>query len=810
MRRGAARTPAPLVVFAALTAGCGRADRAPPAPPPFPEHTMVAPAAPASSASSAAPEAPSPTFFIPDSQLTPILADPRLAKVEDARVSGEPGKAADALRDALQREKPSEDDAVRWRYQLGRLEAAAGRHERALDAYQAAMATGWPLASRARCAASREATLLGRFLDAERLADGGVDGSCALALADALAGQGKHEAAVLRWEAALPSLSRGEAAAVRVSLARSLLSLGRPDRAFELATEVWLSAPAGATGRDAKSVRDEADKALRKAGKPPKTTWDDELTRLSALLAAGRLGDVTEGLERLRAAMPEAERRGELGCKLETLTGKLLVRKKQRGDAADAFGEARKLCTGDSLVVALWQGGNASRAAKRPEDALARFEELERIAPKHRLADDARVRGAEAARELGDDARFSKMLLEIADTYPEGDMVTEGLFLLALDRIMKGDWGGAARPLELSLAVKPEERDVYRAGRAAYFQARMFAETGDRDRAKAGYAKVVREVPLGYFMLLAHARLAELDPELAKRTLDEVTAPPEGGLVLHDDPALHGEVFARALELLRQGDVEAARREIASLGLGSELDWTLAAVYARAGAHAVAHALSQGRLVDWLTHYPSGSWRKAWEIAYPRPYPALVEREAKRSGIPPSFAYAIMREESAFDPQAVSTSNAIGLMQLILPTAKTMAKKLSLPVSERALRVPATNVALGCRYLGDLRDAWGAMPLLAVPSYNAGPGAPRRWLRERPLVPFDVFVESIPYDETRQYTKRVIKSYAAYLYLYDPSRLHEVLHVPMRASGAPTATPSLVEERDGAPSPRDGSDDLGE
>lgn len=798
----ARRTGGSLALLLGLVgSACGRKEAPPPAPPPFPEGVAAASSS-APVASASAPPAPAePPFVIADALLTPILADPRLAKVEDARLAGEPTAAAEALRDAIARAKPAPPDAVRWHYQLARLEAAAGHPDRAHDAYKAAGSEAWPLQARALCLAASQANALGRFADAEKLADGPPDKTCALARAEALAGQGKHEAAVKLWETELPSLSKGEAHAVRVKLATSLLSLGQNERAFALATEVWREAPAGAAAREAKSVRDKADQALRKVGKPPKTTWDDELTRLSGLLDAGKLGDVGEGVEKLRASLPEAQKKGELGCKLELLTGKLLVRKKQRKDAADVFGEAKRLCKDEALVQALWQGGNASLSAKRPDEALSRFEELEKIAPKHRLADDARVKGAEAARELGDMARFSKMLLEIADAYPEGDMVTEGLFQLALDRIQKGDWGGAARPLELSLKHKPEERDVYRAGRAGYFQARMLAETGDKERAKAGYAKVMKDAPLGYFMVLAHARLAELDPALAKATLEEAQKAAGAELVLRDHPDLHGEVFGRALELLRQGDVEAARREIATLSLGEELHWTLAAVYARAGAHAVAHALPKGKLVDWLAHYPSGSWRRAWEIAYPRPFSPVVEREAKKSGIPTSFAYAIMREESAFDPHAVSKSNAIGLMQLILPTAKTMAKKVGIPVSEGALKVPATNVALGCRYLGDLRKTWSAMPLLAIPSYNAGPGAPRRWLRERPLVPFDVFVETIPYEETRQYTKRVIKSYAAYLWLYEPAMLGEVLTIPVRAAGE--TQPQLPDEPEGPPAPLD-------
>src|SRR5581483_3447198 len=144
---------------------------------------------------------------------------------------------------------------------------------------------------------------------------------------------------------------------------------------------------------------------------------------------------------------------------------------------------------------------------------------------------------------------------------------------------------------------------------------------------------------------------------------------------------------------------------------------------------------------DWLEHYPAGRWRAAWELAYPRAYGDLVARESARSGIPDALAFAIMREESAFDPHAASAAHAFGLMQLIVPTAKRMAKHLSLPADEDALRRPEVNVALGCRYLSVLRGEFPDDPLLAIPGYNAGSGAPRRWIAEHPTADFDLWVE---------------------------------------------------------------------
>jgi soluble lytic murein transglycosylase len=126
-----------------------------------------------------------------------------------------------------------------------------------------------------------------------------------------------------------------------------------------------------------------------------------------------------------------------------------------------------------------------------------------------------------------------------------------------------------------------------------------------------------------------------------------------------------------------------------------------------------------------------------------------------------------MREESAFDPEAVSPSHAYGLMQLIVPTAQHVGKGLGVTVDLAALTTPEMSIKLGCRYLGELRTRFASNPDLAVPAYNAGPGASQRWLQNRVCDDFDLWVESISFDETRRYVKRVLTSAAAYSYLYE-------------------------------------------
>ncbi|HEY1535606.1 MAG TPA: lytic transglycosylase domain-containing protein, partial [Polyangiaceae bacterium] len=142
--------------------------------------------------------------------------------------------------------------------------------------------------------------------------------------------------------------------------------------------------------------------------------------------------------------------------------------------------------------------------------------------------------------------------------------------------------------------------------------------------------------------------------------------------------------------------------------------------------------------------------------------------------------YAIMREESAFDPDAESPADAYGLMQLIVPTAKTMARPLGLPFDRASLKRPSVNVALGSSVLAKYAAAFPENELLAIPAYNAGPNNPKRWLRERPNADFDIWVELIPFVETRRYIKRVLSSRAAYAFLYQRGDFEAFARLPSK------------------------------
>jgi soluble lytic murein transglycosylase len=344
-----------------------------------------------------------------------------------------------------------------------------------------------------------------------------------------------------------------------------------------------------------------------------------------------------------------------------------------------------------------------------------------------------------------------------------------------------------------------EDRALGSAGRAAYFRARVSQLAGDAADAKTRYAGLLAAQPLSFYMLLALERLRGLDPAAATAALDAARShedPPP--FLTHEHPELASPAFDRFQRLLEVGELDAARREASAGGLladgvDPEVLWTVAWSYDQAGAPDLGHAYARGRLVDFRAHWPAGRWLVPWRVAYPRPWADTVTTESKAAGIPAPLTWSIMREESAFNPDAKSGANAYGLMQLLVGSGRQVARGTSFVVDEDSLRRPEVSIALGARMLASMRASFPGNPSLAVAAYNCGSAPVRRWLGERGGDDFDVFVERIPYEETRNYIKRVLTSEAAYATLYAPEALPELYALPERGPDA-ASTPSSSSE----------------
>ncbi len=515
-------------------------------------------------------------------------------------------------------------------------------------------------------------------------------------------------------------------------------------------------------------------------------TVADRARRAKGWLDANDSAKALTDAEAVLAATPKSSTSNhDVACDAAVVRARATTHAK--GSPADAWGDAIARCDGEEpLATALYSGGKASASAHRYDEASQRFAKLEQILPANHLADDAHYRFAMAARDGGDDARFVALMTTLPDLYPDGDMRSEALFQVALYRLERGENDLAKAVLDKAVAVDPHDHAWGTAGRAAYFRARVAQLTGDVADAKARYVKLIGDEPLAYYMTQAYARLDALDSMAAKAALaDAIAREPTTTLVSHPLDELASAPFELPLRLLEVGDFDSARRELVAAGELRETSdpdrtWAFALLFDSAGAPDIGHSFVRGKLRELFGHYPTGHWKFAWQAAYPRAFDEVVSAASTASDIPSPLTWAIMREESGFIASAKSHANAIGLMQLLPTTARSLAKGMPFEVTEESLQQPSVSVPIGAKLLASLRHTYTTNHALAIAAYNCGTGNVKKWLDARGANDFDLFVEQIPFDETRGYVKRVLATEAAYAFLYAHDALPDVLAIPTR------------------------------
>lgn len=157
-----------------------------------------------------------------------------------------------------------------------------------------------------------------------------------------------------------------------------------------------------------------------------------------------------------------------------------------------------------------------------------------------------------------------------------------------------------------------------------------------------------------------------------------------------------------------------------------------------------------------------------WQARYPFPYLREIEKWSIERKLNPLLVTALMRQESRFEPKIKSVADATGLMQVLPSTAKWIAPQIKVDFKTISLENPNDNIMLGTWYLGHTHEQYNNNSLLAIASYNAGPGNVSKWLQTQTTQDPDEFVEQIPFDETKNYVRQVFGNYWNYLRLYNP------------------------------------------
>jgi soluble lytic murein transglycosylase len=373
------------------------------------------------------------------------------------------------------------------------------------------------------------------------------------------------------------------------------------------------------------------------------------------------------------------------------------------------------------------------------------FSDAERAATAHRIAMMQAWRHLPGAREL----------LEALPAEARDDTAAVWTVRVLL---REREWPAALAAVE-ALGEDLQGEPAWR-----YWRARLLEVTGATAEARPIYAELSGE--RGYYSFLSADRLG------ARYNLRYEPTPPNEDLI---SAVGAREDIVRARELFFTGQESRGR-----------IEWEQAVRRLPEDARAQASILAD----RWGWHSQAIATASAsglhddLALRFPMPWRPVFESRSEAAGIPSAWAYGVARSESLFMPDATSSAGAVGLMQLMPATGKRIARDAGVRYRGRVtLTDPASNVSLGTTYLSRMLHRFGDHRVLATAAYNAGPHRVDRWLPEDAPLEADVWLETVPYAETRSYVQRVLASDAVFQWRMSGSalRLAEVMRpVPPR------------------------------
>lgn len=552
---------------------------------------------------------------------------------------------------------------------------------------------------------------------------------------------GKADEAATWFARATDAKDAGTANAAKLGLAKAELARGRLGPAYKLAD--GLRGKPGATGSEARTVGE----ALEARGPAALGIAPDEL-RLRTARARLREDRAAEAREVLAPLSREGNPlRGEAA----------LIEARSYGKASPAEATAayevaiRSSSAADVAGTALYERGKAAWNRDENDSADADFAALVERFPAHQGVPEVLAARARIAEARGDGAGAIALYDSVSDRYPDSRFAADSAWRAAFVRYQAGSYREAAG----AFAALGERDD------ALYWQARALARAGDDDEARAQLAALRDGSPATYFAWWVDDRIGPPRARPAYPRANERAASPRVAPALGGVAAYH---WSRGQILAAIGLERDAVREYAAVEAVTGPDPFLLDAYRDAGAW--------NALVRTGIRLQQGGQPGFEDAVYPQPYAAEFTRGGSMARIDPLLLVSMARQESLFDPAALSPAGARGVLQLMPGTAALVAGQ---PVPPETLTDPSFNIDLGARYLGDLLQRYDGRIVLAVAAYNAGPEAVDRWIARAPDAPGDEFVERISYRETRDYVKAVLRNYRAYHLLYGDRELPEPL-----------------------------------
>lgn len=435
--------------------------------------------------------------------------------------------------------------------------------------------------------------------------------------------------------------------------------------------------------------------------------------------------------------------------------------------------------TGELRAQAMFNLAQTYGYEKQWTQARGIADELHRTFPGSNWSVRALVQLGQYAESQKDDVNASYFYRAAVNFYPGKSEVTPAQFYIAWKSHEAKNYAESSRLLTEHLAVYAGNNSDFR-GKAAYWAARDSERAGKVAEARAIYEGLQARYDANWYGYLAKQRLDDIsrngsaprtnfssDSQIGRAVanLQTVTVAEETAGPNED------QRIARADQLSTVGmEGEALTELFLALGSGQSsprINLAIAKIYRAKNDNVQALNYFKRSYPDYSQMKPEEMRPDEWDIFYPLEFWDIIKQESRARGLDPYQVAGLIRQETVFNPRAVSSARAYGLMQVIVPTGITTARKIGVDrtITMESLFEPRLNIQLGTAYFRDQIDKYGRIEYVAA-AYNAGPGRVVQWRASLPLQ-IDEWQEAVPFRETRLYIQGVVRNTLQYRRLYD-------------------------------------------
>jgi soluble lytic murein transglycosylase len=561
------------------------------------------------------------------------------------------------------------------------------------------------------------------------------------------------EAAELLEKERLPARSD-----IEFALGKAYAAVGQTLKAAEAFSNVYFNMPASAEA-------DPAYSELTKLHGAPPTTTVQRKARAELLIKARRYADAASEFAQL-AMHATPETRPEAQLSLADALHRAGRNREAKGELATLPG-----ATAEQEAHRLYILGEVAWATDDNSTFYSTGDQLRQSAPSSPWLEAALLSAANLHLVHHEYDQALDCYRELQQRFPKGSRASYAHWKTAWLTLRQGRNQDARKLLEEQISLYPGGNE---ANAALYWRARLAEEDNQPGMARAFYQKLSDRYRNYYYAELARERL---------KKIPEIPDPPGEFPLLDRIPPLE---HAEKITLVEAPSDNLHLQKAKLLGNGGLVDFAVSEMQAAAKEDPGTWSLEQtAQLFTDTGHYDraietmkrsvpsyfavdlSMLPREYWEALFPRPYWPALKRFAEKNGLDPYLVASLIRQESEFNPFAVSRANAVGLMQLLPKTGKVVAREEHVKhYNASQLFTPTMNLQLGTRYFRGMVDKFGGSFEHALAAYNAGSDRVQDWMGQGPYRDSPEFVESIPFTETREYVQAIMRNANVYRQLY--------------------------------------------